>query len=61
MIDPTSLHGSDTGVFVGVGGQEYGPRIYEETEGFAGYLTTGTTTASRRAEWPTHLGCRARR
>ena len=45
MIDPTSLHGSDTGVFVGVGGQEYGPRIYEETEGFAGYLTTGTTTS----------------
>jgi acyl transferase domain-containing protein len=43
MIDPTSLHGSDTGVFVGVGGQEYGPRIYEETEGFAGYLATGTT------------------
>ena len=33
MIDPTSLHGSDTGVFVGVGGQEYGPRIYEETRG----------------------------
>ena len=43
MIDPTSLHGSDTGVFVGVGGQEYGPRIYDETEGFAGYLATGTT------------------
>jgi acyl transferase domain-containing protein/NADPH:quinone reductase-like Zn-dependent oxidoreductase/acyl carrier protein/NADP-dependent 3-hydroxy acid dehydrogenase YdfG len=43
-IDPSSLHGSDTGVFVGVGGQEYGPRIYEETEGFAGYLATGTTT-----------------
>jgi polyketide synthase 12 len=41
-IDPTSLHGSDTGVFVGLGGQEYGPRIYQETEGFAGYLTTGT-------------------
>ena len=32
-IDPTSLHGSDTGVFVGVGGQEYGPRIYEDTRG----------------------------
>jgi acyl transferase domain-containing protein/NADPH:quinone reductase-like Zn-dependent oxidoreductase/acyl carrier protein len=42
-IDPTSLHGSDTGVFIGVGSQEYGPRIYDETEGFAGYLTTGTT------------------
>jgi polyketide synthase 12 len=44
MIDPTSLHGSDTGVFVGVGRQEYGPRIYEDTEGFVGYLATGTTT-----------------
>lgn len=42
-IDPTSLHGSDTGVFVGVSAQEYGPRIYEETDGFAGYLATGTT------------------
>lgn len=45
MIDPTSLRGSNTGVFVGVGGQEYGPRIYDESEGFAGYLTTGTTPA----------------
>ena len=42
-IDPTSLRGSDTGVFIGAGSQEYGPRIYDETEGFAGYLTTGTT------------------
>ena len=32
-------------MFVGVGGQEYGPRIYDESEGFAGYLTTGTTPA----------------
>ncbi|MDT7738202.1 MAG: hypothetical protein QOK09_1571, partial [Mycobacterium sp.] len=43
-IDPNSLHSSDTGVFFGVGGQEYGPRICDETEGFAGYLATGTTT-----------------
>ena len=42
-IDPSSLRGSDTGVFIGAGSQEYGPRIYDETEGFAGYLTTGTT------------------
>ena len=45
MIDPISLRGSDTGVFIGVGGQEYGPRVYDETDGFAGYLTTGTTTS----------------
>ena len=44
-IDPSSLHGSDTGVFIGAGGQEYGPRIYEEREGFAGYLTTGLTVS----------------
>src|ERR1700757_4966220 len=43
-IDTSSLRGSDTGVFVGAGGQEYGPRVYNDTEGFAGYLTTGTTT-----------------
>jgi acyl transferase domain-containing protein/NADPH:quinone reductase-like Zn-dependent oxidoreductase/acyl carrier protein len=42
-IDPTSLHGSDTGVFVGVSAQEYGPRIYEEAEGFSGHLATGTS------------------
>ena len=42
-IDPSSLRGSDTGVFVGAGSQEYGPRIYDERQGFAGYLTTGTT------------------
>jgi polyketide synthase 12 len=44
-INPSSLHGSDTGVFIGACSQEYGPRICEETEateGFAGYLTTGT-------------------
>ena len=41
-INPVSLHGSDTGVFIGASVQEYGPRICEETEGFAGYLATGT-------------------
>ncbi len=41
-INPLSLHGSDTGVFIGASVQEYGPRIYDETEEFAGYLATGT-------------------
>ena len=41
-INPSSLHGSDTGVFIGASVQEYGPRVYDETEGFAGHLLTGT-------------------
>lgn len=43
-IDPSSLRGSDTAVFIGASAQEYGPRIHEDTEGFAGYLATGTPT-----------------
>jgi acyl transferase domain-containing protein len=43
-INPISLHGSDTGVFIGMAAQEYGPRGYNETEGFAGYLATGIPT-----------------
>ena len=52
-INPSSLHGSDSGVFIGACVQEYGPRIYEETEGFAGYLTTGTpiSVASGRVSY----------
>jgi len=41
-IDPVSLRGSDTGVFVGVITQEYGPR-YAAAADTAGYLMTGTT------------------
>ncbi|MFE5487738.1 SDR family NAD(P)-dependent oxidoreductase, partial [Streptomyces sp. NPDC056527] len=40
-IDPTSLRGSDTGVFAGTYGLEYGPRLAEATEGLDGYLLTG--------------------
>ncbi|MFD9036270.1 SDR family NAD(P)-dependent oxidoreductase, partial [Streptomyces sp. NPDC059567] len=40
-IDPTSLRGSDTGVFAGTYGLEYGPRLAEATEGVDGYLLTG--------------------
>ena len=43
-INPISLHGSDTGVFMGLAAQEYGPRGYDESEGFAGYLATGIPT-----------------
>src|SRR5258705_799725 len=58
MIDPTSLHGSDTGVFIGLGGQEYGPRIYEDAKGFAGYLATGTTPSVASGRLAYTLGLR---
>lgn len=46
MIDPNSLQGSNTGVYIGASAQEYGPRVYEETEGYAGHLATGTATCA---------------
>ncbi|MFG1850184.1 beta-ketoacyl synthase N-terminal-like domain-containing protein, partial [Micromonospora carbonacea] len=42
-IDPLGLRGSRTGVYVGVMGQEYGPRLVESGGGFEGYLLTGTS------------------
>ncbi|MGH3755281.1 MAG: SDR family NAD(P)-dependent oxidoreductase, partial [Pseudonocardiaceae bacterium] len=42
-IDPASLRGSPTGVFVGATSSDYGPRLHESAEGFEGYLLTGTT------------------
>ena len=40
-IDPLSLRGSETGVFIGAEAQEYGPRLHEAPEGLDGYLLTG--------------------
>ncbi|MFI6935710.1 acyltransferase domain-containing protein, partial [Streptomyces sp. NPDC050287] len=40
-IDPTTLRGSDTGVFAGTYGLEYGPRLSDPAEGVDGYLLTG--------------------
>ncbi|MEV6627158.1 type I polyketide synthase, partial [Amycolatopsis sp. NPDC051114] len=42
-IDPASLTGSRTGVYIGATSSEYGPRLYEGGEGFDGHLLTGTT------------------
>ncbi|WP_284749786.1 type I polyketide synthase [Amycolatopsis sp. RTGN1] len=42
-IDPASLKGSRTGVYVGATSSEYGPRLFEGGEGFDGHLLTGTT------------------
>ncbi|MDL4815440.1 type I polyketide synthase [Actinomadura opuntiae] len=44
-IDPTSLRGSQTGVFAGVAGQEYVSLCHRGAEGVEGYLLTGTTTS----------------
>src|SRR5580658_10960162 len=44
-IDPATLRGTRTGVFVGAEPQEYGPRLQEAPEGMEGYLLTGNTTS----------------
>ncbi|WP_441338440.1 beta-ketoacyl synthase N-terminal-like domain-containing protein, partial [Micromonospora sp. NBS 11-29] len=44
-IDPTSLRGSSTGVFVGVIPQEYMPRAGETPEDLEGFVLTGGTTS----------------
>ncbi|MFG2004663.1 SDR family NAD(P)-dependent oxidoreductase [Spirillospora sp. NPDC048911] len=45
-IDPATLRGSRTGVFVGIAHQEYGAaRMHESPEALEGYLGAGTSTA----------------
>ncbi|MER7016314.1 SDR family NAD(P)-dependent oxidoreductase, partial [Saccharopolyspora sp. NPDC000359] len=44
-IDPTSLHGSRTGVFVGGNGQDYVSLLQNGAQGTEGYLLTGNTTS----------------
>ncbi|MFC0527337.1 type I polyketide synthase [Phytohabitans kaempferiae] len=40
-VDPTTLRGTPTGVFIGAEAQEYGPRLHEAPDGMDGYLLTG--------------------
>ncbi|WP_204289628.1 type I polyketide synthase, partial [Microbispora amethystogenes] len=44
-IDPASLAGSRSGVYIGVEPQEYGPRIADAPDGLDGYLITGNATS----------------
>ncbi|MCL2732900.1 MAG: acyltransferase domain-containing protein, partial [Actinomycetia bacterium] len=44
-IDPATLRGTPTGVFVGATAQDYGPRLHEAPEGLDGHLLTGTTSS----------------
>ncbi|WP_305126990.1 type I polyketide synthase, partial [Streptomyces odontomachi] len=44
-ILPASLRGTDTGVFAGVAGQNYGAGAMNSAEAMEGYLLTGTTTS----------------
>ncbi|MFG2880524.1 SDR family NAD(P)-dependent oxidoreductase, partial [Streptomyces sp. NPDC048337] len=42
-IDPESVRGTQTGVFVGATVQDYGPRMFEAPESVEGHLLTGST------------------
>nr|AAP85335.1 type I PKS [Streptomyces griseoruber] len=42
-IDPTTLHGTDTGVFVGASPLEYGPRMQDAPPSVQGHVMTGVS------------------
>ncbi|WP_051906038.1 type I polyketide synthase [Streptomyces flavovariabilis] len=44
-IDPTGLHGSRTGVYVGTNGQDYASLLLNSAEDLAGYLATGNSAS----------------
>ncbi|MFI9382156.1 type I polyketide synthase [Kutzneria sp. NPDC052558] len=44
-LDPQSLRGSRSGVFVGAMSQSYGPQLHDGGEGVDGHLLTGTSTS----------------
>ncbi|MCZ9348349.1 polyketide synthase, partial [Streptomyces mutabilis] len=42
-IDPATLHGTDTGVFVGASPLEYGPRMQDAPPSVQGHVMTGVS------------------
>ncbi|MGX1887853.1 type I polyketide synthase, partial [Streptomyces sp. NPDC055287] len=44
-IDPTALHGTNTGVYTGISAHDYGPRAYEAPEELGGYLMSGSSSS----------------
>ncbi|SBV03623.1 Phosphopantetheine attachment site, partial [Streptomyces sp. Ncost-T6T-1] len=44
-VSTADLHGSNTGVYLGAIGQDYGPRLHEADDTAGGYLLTGNFTS----------------
>ncbi|MEU0839171.1 type I polyketide synthase [Streptomyces sp. NPDC005962] len=44
-IDPATLHGSPSGVFVGTNGSDYSILMRDNTEGYEGHLATGSAAS----------------
>ncbi|MFE6775036.1 type I polyketide synthase [Streptomyces sp. NPDC057702] len=55
-LDPTTLRGSATGVFVGGTALDYGPRMHDAPEGVEGHLLTGGHTSILSGRIAYHLG-----
>ncbi|MFD8546341.1 SDR family NAD(P)-dependent oxidoreductase [Streptomyces sp. NPDC059649] len=56
-IDPKSLEGTHTGVFVGGTASDYGPRMHEAGDDVKGHVLTGTTTSVLSGRIAYQLGC----
>ncbi|USX54001.1 type I polyketide synthase [Lentzea sp. HUAS12] len=57
-VDPTSLRGSNTGVFVGAENHEYGPGLDRASDGAEGHLITGTAGSVLSGRISYELGLR---